>query len=341
MARLMQDSFDHYATAQMLTGKWTSGGGSIAAGGRNTTNRMTGGSNTAVLASRVFSSTYATLIAGAACRVDGYAGGQIRYFLGFLDAGSLQLGVRVNATSHLLEVTRGSTLLATGTTPIVTGVYNYVELKVAFATGTTGSYTVKLNGATELTASGIITAATAHAYADTVTLGYATGASDTQFSFDDFYCNDDSGAQCNNFDGDQRIEAIFASADGAHSAWICSTGSAHAALVDETTPNDDTDYVGSSTLNDIDTWAMGNVTPTSGSVKAIQIMPWVRKDDAGVRTVAPVLRMGSTDHVGADLPSLGTTYQYQPRILELSPDTGVAFTITEINAMEAGIKLTA
>jgi hypothetical protein len=329
----------------MSTGKWTSGGGSVGSGGRNGTNRLFGGNNTGVLASRVFSSTYSTLIEGCGCRFDSNAGGQLRYFLAFLDAGSLQMGVRVNPTSHLLEIVRGATLLATGTTPIVTGVYNYIELKVVFATGATGSYTVKLNGVTELTASTVQTAATAHAYADTVTLGWTTnnGASDVQESFDDFYCNDSSGAQCNDFDGDQRIEAIFPSADGAHSAWIPSTGVAHAALVDETTPNDDTDYVGSSVLNDIDTWAMGNVTPTSGAVKAIQIMSWVRKDDAGVRTVAPVLRMGSTDHVLADLPSLGTTYQYQPRIVEVSPDTGgsTPFTITEINAMEAGIKLTA
>jgi hypothetical protein len=74
-------------------------------------------------------------------------------------------------------------------------------------------------------------------------------------------------------------------------------------------------------------------------VRWVEHWIYARKDDAGTRKVAPLFRISSTDYVGSD-DTLSTSYQYFGQIYENSPATSAAWSISEINNAEIGLKLT-
>jgi len=341
MALLFCDSFDHYATAQ-FTLKWSGVGvGAInTTGGRNGTGslRMAFGNNASV-AHKAFGASYGTLIAGFGVRHSSNVPFSSHVF-SFRDNGTPQTTVQRDINNRLLVTRNGTVLAGPGATVLALNVFYYIELKVVFATGATGSFTLRVNGVNELTGATVQTAATANASANQIACHpYETGGA--ALDFDDFYLCDATGAQNNDFLGDVRVQAILPSAAGATTQWTPSAAVANYTTVDEATPNDDTDYNSSATLNQIDTYAYGDVTPTTGTVKGIQTNCYARKDDAGIRTIAPVIRHAAVDYVQANLPNLSTSYQYLPQVVELNPGTGVAFTIADVNAAEFGVKLIA
>lgn len=331
---LFCDSFDHYSTTQALK-KWTVFGSGVsisAANGRNGTASMRVGDATS---SRRAVVSAATLVAGVGWRTAGFtAAGTV---CAFDDVNTEQVSVRWTISAKL-QMTRNGTVLATGTTVLSAGVFYYIELKSTINSAT-GSYEVRINGATEMSASGVNTQATANASADGVRLGGGNNAAFTDW--DDFYICDTTGAQNNTFLGDVRIQAVLPSGAGATTQWTPSAAVANYTTVDEAAPNDDTDYVSSGTVGQIDTYAMGDLTPTAGTIKAVQTVHYARKDDAGTRTIAPVFHIGVTDYVGANLPNLSTTYTYLPQVFETSPATATAWTITEVNGLELGQKVIA
>jgi len=153
----------------------------------------------------------------------------------------------------------------------------------------------------------------------------------------DFYACSDTGSDNKGFLGDIRVQAILPSGAGNSTQMTPSAGSNYQ-CVDEAAPNDDTDYVSETTAGEKDTYAFGNLTPTSGTVKGTQILISARKDDAGTRTIAPVYRPVSTDYDGTTV-SIGNSYDYVRQVKDVSPATSVAWTIAEINGAEFGVKL--
>lgn len=346
MTMLFSDSFDHYTTAaQMITKGWQTvafASGGIAAGGRN-------GTNACVLNSTNVGSSWvrlllpvpkATLIVGASFRFTALSQDTVLFALEDSATGAEQLSVRIASATGRLYISRNGTTLATGTTTLVNGATYYIELK-ATINSVSGSYSLHINTVAELAGSGVNTRGTGtNNSADLVRLGSTVNVNVFIFFYDDFYICDTAGADNNDFLGDVRVQCVFPNADGATSSWTPNSGTVHNDRVRETTPDDDTTYLSSATIGQIDSWAYGDVTPTTGTVKAIQLLPYVRKDDAGVRTIAPGVRIGGTDYPQANA-NLGNTYQYLPQIVERSPATAVPFTIAEVNAMEGLIKMVA
>src|SRR5262249_28298610 len=212
----------------------------------------------------------------------------------------------------------------------------YIEVKIKFDP-TVGTVDVQVNGVNRLALTGQNTRNSANSYANAVTIGNR-GVNAQQVAttadYDDVYICDGAGSVNNNFLSDVRVEAIFPNAAGSSAQWTPSAGSNYQ-CVDENPPNDDTDYVSHSTLNDLDLYAMSNITPTSGTIKGIAVQMRAKKDDAGVRTIAAAIRTNSNNYVGAN-QNVGTGYQYWTEIWENNPNTSVPFTITEVNAIEAG-----
>jgi len=107
--------------------------------------------------------------------------------------------------------------------------------------------------------------------------------------------------------------------------------------VDETTPNDDTDYVESGTAGDKDTYTYTNLTPTAGTVYGVQILPYVRKTDAGARSIKSIARHSGTEVDGPE-QVLGTSFVYARDIREAKPGGG-AWSISDVNGAEFGVKV--
>lgn len=284
--------------------------------------------------------SYGTLIAGVAVKltnvIDTQAAAGRARILSFWDAGlaAEQCYVTTDSSGHL-ALYQGTNLLGTGPTPLQSNVYCYVECRVAFASGT-GSATVRLNGVTEIVVSGVTTISNGTASAAIILMG---GGGQCNTYHCDMYVCDTSGSQNNSFLGDCRVECLLPSGAGAETQWAPLSGSNYA-NVNEVPANGDTTYNKSNTVGQTDTYAMPDLAAATGLIYGVQYIEDARKDNAGTRLIAPVVRIGGADYPGANV-GLGGSYAYSREIKELSPATSAAWTISEINAMEYGIKVTA
>jgi len=125
--------------------------------------------------------------------------------------------------------------------------------------------------------------------------------------------------------------------EGNYSDWGPSTGADNAAVVDEIGPNDDTDYVSSSTATQIDSYTKAALTAVAGSVPAVAVNLRVRDDAAGTPTVSTMLRLSSTDQFGA-ADSMGASYTYLQQVHDTKPGGG-AWSIGDVNNVEFGRRL--
>lgn len=345
MTLLFVDGFDHYATAD-ISKKWTSVGAGAAIELSN--GRRGGGClNFASIASTQFItktlSQSASWVIGLAFQYYGTFTGSAGRIVSILDAGTSQCELWVNSDGTL-SVMRNGTAVTNGTSVISLSIstYYYLEFKVTIADSiSAGSCKVRVNGADVITvATGQDLKNTANAYANQIRLGPTSSAAGTPFRADDFYVCDQSGSTNNDFLGDARIDTLYPTSDGNYSQFAPSTGTDHFALVDEATPNT-TDYNDGSTVGNYDSYGLGNLAAlVSQSVYAVQVNAAVLKDDAGAKSAATMVRSGTTDADGTSA-ALGTSLSYVSQVFETNPDGSVAWTETSVNAMEAGIKVTA
>ena len=105
-------------------------------------------------------------------------------------------------------------------------------------------------------------------------------------------------------------------------------------------PNDDTEYVESSTAGHKDTYAYGNLATASGTVYAVQPVPYAKKNDAGPsRSIVSVARLSGTEEDSA-VKTLSTSYAYFGDIRATKPGGG-QWTIADVNSAEFGVKVNA
>jgi len=269
----------------------------------------------------------------------------------FMDGTTCQVGYVITSLGEIV-VYRGNTTIASATElgRTATGVivaagtggtgadYKMVEIEVVFATGATGSVVVRVADATVLTLSSVQTAASANAYANRLHFK-ARGLS---WQCDDIYLNDDTGAAPENtFFGESFVvESCIPTGNGNSSQWVGSDGNStdNYLLVDDN-GNNDTDYVKSGTLNDIDTYGLGNLTNATGTIIGVKHYLIARKDDVATRTIASTIRTNATNYVGANKTMAGS-YGTHVETRLINPDTSSRFTIAEVNALEAGQKVT-
>lgn len=327
MALLFIDGFDHYATAD-ITKKWDENNiASINAGGRITGSYVSVAASGGRYVGKVFTSS-STVIIGFAL----YVGVRATSLLRLYDGTTQQVELALTAAGALTISGQSS---ADNVVP--TSAWTYVELKVTID-NTYGSVEVRINGSSTpvISASGLDTQATANAYVNRVRLISST--SGTQF-YDDFYLCDTTGSTNNNFLGDVTIRNLYPNGAGNYTQFTPSTGSNYT-CVDEASVNT-TDYVSSSNVGDIDTYALGDLASTAtGTIMGIQVNNMALKDDAGARSVANVIRSGTTDEVSSSA-ALSTSQLDYRSIHETDPATSAAWTVSGINALEAGTKVAA
>jgi hypothetical protein len=235
---------------------------------------------------------------------------------------------------------RGSTLLGSSTTTLTVGTFTYVETLVTVH-NTTGAVTVRFNGTSVLSLSNQNTRGGTGDAWNEVRLGWfsPSGAYNPEWDFDDIYILDGAGSgPWNTFLGDCRVDPSYPDAAGATSGWTASTG-ANYTTVDETTPNDDTDYVSTSTVNAVDTYAFQAAPVAGATIFGIQHCLSMKKADAGLCVVAPIVRHSGTDYVGSGL-SPSTSYGYGLQIAQTNPGTSAQWTETDFNSAEFGFKRT-
>lgn len=260
--------------------------------------------------------------------------------LTFLAGSTHAVAIVFTTTNKLVAKNSGGTTVATTTSTFTNGSWYYVEFKVVIA-GASGSVACDVNGSADFTAT---TGNFGSTGVDGIRLGWSDAASVTgnskAFSIDDLYVLDTSATPHNDFLGDIAIETIFPSAAGAHTQWTPDSGSNYARVNEHTGtyPDGNTSFVSTQTTGNRDSYTFGDLTILSGTVYGVRTKAYARKDNSGTRTFAISTRPGTTDNDGTT-QTLGTSFQFFSEIAETNPDTAAAWTVSQVNATEFGIKL--
>lgn len=284
---------------------------------------------------------HATLIIGAACRADAPNGASgLTYMIACSDsAGTIhltvtsdpsgKLSVRIgNSTGAILGSESGATFAATG-------VWHYLELKATLS-NTVGSAEVRVDGSA-IPVISLTNIRTKNDGTKTVFDSVGFGGAGA-ISVDDLYVCNAAGSINNNFLGDCRVQLLLPTSDGAYQEWTPTPAGTHYTTV-KTLPVRTTDYVASATLNARDTWGYDGV-PAGVTVNGVQVTTAAAKDEAGARSIAPLVRSGGVDVAGAN-QALSLDNQALIQLWERNPATSATWTAADVNAAEFGVKVTA
>lgn len=318
------DGFDHYGTdPSHMSQKWdVRYYGKLYSGGRFGSGAFWQGT--------LPYGYLAKLMPGAATYAVGFGymfepsyGGAGNYMVAFLNGGNEQFRLSHTFGTGLdLEVyDANGTLVAAYANAFPRLTWIHVQVKVT--AGNPGSYEVRLNEATVMSGSGDFQTGSASVH-DEIRIGAVQNG-----DFDDLYIADD-------FLGDLRVITLYPQANGTYFQWTPSAGSNYQ-NVDESAPDLESSYNSADTAGAKDSYDMQAVGLT-GAVKAIQTLAYVRKDDAGSRTVRLLTRSGGTDYFGPDEP-VNDSYHYIRQIRETDPATGLGWTVAGVDAAEFGVEL--
>lgn len=261
------------------------------------------------------------------------------FFNSFDSAGAQAVNFRLYWTGSVIEIRayRGGTLLGTSSgASLSTGTWYFLEFKVTIH-NTTGTVEIKVDGVTKLSLSSQDTQVGTPQ--DTVRWSLtSSGATPRYIWDDDWYICNLSGAQNNDFLGDNRVDILFPNASGDSTQWAPDSGN-NWDRVNENPADDDTSYVEDGTLAQRDLYNYQS-TPGLSAVKGIQLNTVLRETDAEIFQVKHVAKSSTTTDVGA-AQTVGSAAAYSNlyKIYELNPHTSAAWTDSEINSAQFGIEV--
>lgn len=252
-----------------------------------------------------------------------------------------QLTVTIS-TSGRFSVYRGTpagTLLASSTTGLtLVNTWYYLEFH-CLIDDTVGAFELRLDGVNVVSGSGV----------DTRNGGTSPNVSAIEWSrpstssfmyLDDLYVTTGDGVGVSGFQDEITIEGIVPNGNGNYSQLVGQDGdSTNNYLNVDERPFSAADYNGSPTAGQKDTYAYSNLTATTGNILGSVIHFGAMKNLAGFIKGRRVIRISATDYAGADTPSLSATMRYFSELLPTSPATAVAWTIAEVNGLEAGFEV--
>jgi len=241
-------------------------------------------------------------------------------------------------SSGFLQAYRGSfgTLLGTSGTAMAANVWSYVEIrtKIAATAAAGGMVDVNLNGTNVISFTGQ-TQSTLNSTALNV---FMTGDATNLPNYDDFYVKNDNSS----FLGDSKVETLVPSADGFYSQFSATPGPAHFSAVNEVPPDDDTSYISATVAPKIDSYTFPSLSVLTGSIYAVQWSMRAKKlYGASSHPIQGMVRSsGGTDGF-SDQNSLlsDTSYAVKTSCRDTNPVTAVAWTVSDVNTSQFGVKL--
>lgn len=353
MALVFMDSFDHYATNDILKkwdyeGGYTHGSNSIGSDlQRRAGTKYYWAADHWIEKDIVDSVTgldIYTFVAGFACH---YQTNCPNMYIKLTNA-DRQIQIQVSVTSDgKIHIYRGGTLLEETPQDYVSpNTWFHIEVKVVLH-DTTGSYEVRLNEVNVLSGSGIDTKAFSGGVAK-IRLGgggYAQGYG----GFDDFFlldgnASDDPANPNNDFLGDCRIDCIYPNAAGTHTQYTPSEGANYQNVDDGTIAgggdiDGDTTYNESSVVDSKETYNMDSISSLGKPIHAIAANSCCRKTDAGIRYFKQLTISNITNHLSEE-KHITDSYKVYQKPLDVNPDDSLAWEEADINAIESGTRIT-
>lgn len=339
MSLILVEGFDHYTTATS-GGKFsidanssinTTGGRFQGGGALNTADSATSTENTFTLGAN-----YSEIVVGFALYFDetGTETGYDEIVSLVASDGNNQVVLHLG-TGYVLSVTRGSsTVIANGSTALVAGTWNYIELR-AVISNTVGEIEVYLNGVSEINSTGLDTQYSATiSSVNTFYIGSCRWIGSARV--DDLYALNTAGSVNNDFLGDCRVDTLAVVGNGTTNQWDVLTGPSNYQDVDDTTPDDDTTYIYTAVDGEIDLFDIENMSQAT-DVFGVQVVARAEKPDAGDAFVRLGVRSGGTNYFGPDQgPAVG--YAHLKQMFNTDPYTKGVWTRTLVNLLEIGVK---
>lgn len=337
-----------YATSTILL-RWTSFTGTVLAAtsyfGRNSLG-LTGNASE-------FTNSVTKVIDGQSSWIVSFRGkitgsaisGAMR-FLKFSDGGTDKVALGVNASGNfvLWEYDGGWVSKATGTAVMLTTDPVLFEFKVTLGAGT-GSFTLKLNGRTDIAYTGNLSTGTT----DRFTWGgiYNSG---TTWHINDVAIADTSGSVNNDWLGDVRVDAHSPNANGTYQSLTRSNTGVNAYTLVDDEGGTEGDYVYSQTNGARSTFGCGALTHTPSTIYGVQLITAAVKTDPAPTSVKHLLVSKLTspavevlgDAIALQRRFNGTTtlqMDGNTTLYETDPATGAPWTIAAYNAIEVGVEV--
>lgn len=269
----------------------------------------------------------------------------------FVDSGNnLQWGLAIESTGALslyqmamsFNYPETGTQLATYSANINANTWYYIEIKGRTINSISANdVIVHLNTTPIITlAAGSNTSPHSSVYNTSILMIPTNqGASQVKVYYDDLYFLDTTTSTNNGLLGDIRVECIHPTSAGNYSQFTPAGAASNYQCVNEVAEDGDTTYVSSSTIQAIDTYKFAALSSNPTAIFALQVNALARKDDAGGRALSTQLRVNNTDYTNSAVHQVADGYTLVSDIWNTNPNTGVAWTGTDVNNLEAGIKL--
>jgi hypothetical protein len=265
------DSFAHYGQLDLVGSgngqKWTTVGSAVSASMISSTNLFispgTGlfGNSLRYVAFGSTSNLYvvktlaslATWVVGFRFRTSVLAGQSI---VALWDSGTIQVDLRITASTGTLFVTRnGSTVTGgTSTLTINANTWYYIEMMCTIASSiSANTWQVNVNGTQYINVTtGQSSKSTGNATANQVLIGNPSASGNAAtiiMDFCDLYVDGGGSVNGGAFWGDTKVECHWPVAAGTNTAWTGNAGNPVGCINDET-PNGDVNFISDSTTND-------------------------------------------------------------------------------------------
>jgi hypothetical protein len=256
-------------------------------------------------------------------------------------AGAAVCWGRVNSDGTI-SVLRGTTVIATSATALTQSIWQYIEFKIKLhaSAGTVEARLNGLAGSPIISATGLNTTNTGDVTFSEMGLpkhhsGNSVNASNWLIA--DLYVCDGSGSTSNDFLGDVRGDVLLVNAAGDETNWTPDSGSNYA-RVNEASIDSDTSYVSATTAATKDTYKTPTQAVAGADIFAIQVNMGARKTDAGAAGLKAIARIGGTDYLGTEL-GVPSTYAFLRQIWDRKPSDSSVWADADIgpSATQFGI----
>jgi hypothetical protein len=337
MAIQIIESFDHIVTADLEAKGWANNGMVVSSSAvRTGVNglRCASGAQNVV---KTVPNPVTTIIVCFALRYTTLSGSD-RGLLTLLEGGTEHITVTfLNSGMSIRRGTASGTAIGSATWGN-DDLFHWFEIK-ATIDNSAGVVIVRKDGAELVNLTGQDTTnAGVTGLIDGLRLGASGSGTALQWDYDDVVVLDTTGSVNNDFPGDCAVSVLYPNGNGNSSDLVGSDSNStdNYLLIDEATPST-ADYVGGGTANDHDSYTFQDISGAE-EIVAVAPSPYVYKTAVGTRDFNMVVRHGGTDNDGA-LTNLSASQIYMQQVYENNPGTGLAWTQSDLNNAEFGVKV--
>lgn len=254
----------------------------------------------------------------------------------FLDTTTTQVSFAINPQGQI-EAWRGvmgaDILFGVSSARIIPNRHNQLEVR-AFFSATTGTMIAWLNEQQILSFSSLNTIPSGSGFANSCFFGCSGGTESAGGFYDYSDIHFANGTM-----GEKKIILLDPTGAGTLSDFTPVGSAANYSAVNESPQNGDTSYVLSSTIGQHDSYVLSDL-PTNSILMAVSYYSVSKKTDTGTRRYKPLYRIGSTNYLGTEFPTIpsaayGFFFDNRPN----SPATSIPWTAAEVNGMEVGREL--